>query len=630
MKKIYLLAGAMLMGAAVNAQAPYSKVSRSPIQKGVYAKEAKKHTAAPVTTKAEGDVVWSDDFETASNWAHVSGSGHTAGDWAIVTAMPASLVSQAGGYGFTTEMNSPTGDVNGGQFAFIDSDAAGNSATQDAYFAYQSGIDLSALGNQALTLKFHQIYRRYTEAYYVQVSNDGGSTWEIFNVNPNVPVNTNSNGTEIKEINISSTIGTGNWSNDVRIRLHYQGAWDWFWGVDDIQIYESWNNDLELGSTVALAGNESLDYHFIPSSQATFPGFSFQGLISNPGALDQNNAGLNVTVSGTTYNQTGGIINGGSTVLVSQATDTFEVTNLFDIVGAGTGTYTLNYTADLGGNTDANPGNNTASSNVYFGGSEYGRDNGTTEGGLISQVSSQTDLPLKIGNLMEIFDNVAIGYIKVYIPMLSQAGMDARVGAEIEAEILSYDAASGSFVFEGNTDIHVIEATDFGTWVKLPMAGGTPLNLFGGSTILVTANHFGGTDEMVFQMAQNVEEGTVIGYTADGNPFTLSDPAAIAIRLDDDITGLSLEENNADFNLSVYPNPAQNVANVSFELENASDVSFTLTDMSGKVVYSENASNVAAGKHTLTVPTSALSNGVYFYNFKAGNAVTTQKLVINK
>ncbi|MEX2483424.1 MAG: T9SS type A sorting domain-containing protein [Brumimicrobium sp.] len=630
MKKNYLLVCVLSIGAMASAQTPYLTTEKSKIQKGVFGVEKKKKTNL-YTQKAEGDIEWSNDFEDPSDWLHVDGGSHTDGDWQIVSEMPQSLVTESNnGYNFATEMNSPTGDVNGGSFALIDSDEAGTNGVQDAYFEYQSAIDFSALGDTALTIKFYQIYRRYNETYTLEISNDGGTNWEEFNVNPDVPTNTNSDGTEVKEINITSVIGTGNWSNDVRIRFHYEGAYDWFWGVDDIEIYQSWENDLNLRSSFALGGVQSLDYHFIPSSQTSFDGFEFTSRISNEGANDQNDAALNVTVPGTTYDELGGIVNSGGNMLASQEIDTFEITNKFDIVSEGENTYEIKYMADLGPNTDAKLDDNRDSSEITFGGFEYGRDNGSTQG-VISQISSQTEAALKIGNVMEIFDDMSVAYINVYIPTLSQAAIDARVGSQIDAEIHLWDNTNEEFNFIAGTEIHTVEESDFGTWLKIPMEDLIPHQLSAGELILVTANHFGGADEMAFQLAQNVEEGTVSGFTASGDPFTLSDPGAVAIRLNEDVESLNVSDvNSFDANVILYPNPAQNQANASFELENSSNVSYNLTDMSGKVIFENTLNNLSAGKHNVSIPTETVSNGVYFFNFKAGENSTTKKLVVNK
>jgi hypothetical protein len=82
--------------------------------------------------------------------------------------------------------------------------------------------------------------------------------------------------------------------------------------------------------------------------------------------------------------------------------------------------------------------------------------------------------------------------------------------------------------------------------------------------------------------------------------------------------------------MGVYPNPANANANVTFSLNNAADVNITVTDLSGKVVYSNALGNVAAGTTEVALNTASLSNGVYMINVAADNAVSTEKLIIRK
>jgi hypothetical protein len=129
-------------------------------------------------------------------------------------------------------------------------------------------------------------------------------------------------------------------------------------------------------------------------------------------------------------------------------------------------------------------------------------------------------------------------------------------------------------------------------------------------------------------MAQATEEGSVQGFTANGEGFNLTTPNAVMVRLSDQ--PLSVGENTADFSVNVYPNPAVNEAKIAFELQNASDVMVTVTDLAGKVVYTNNLGNTAAGKHSVELNTAAFAGGIYTVNFAADNAVVTQKLVVKK
>jgi hypothetical protein len=87
-----------------------------------------------------------------------------------------------------------------------------------------------------------------------------------------------------------------------------------------------------------------------------------------------------------------------------------------------------------------------------------------------------------------------------------------------------------------------------------------------------------------------------------------------------------INENNANFGLNVYPNPAANETNVTITAENASVV-VVLTDVSGKAVYSNNLGTVN-GMKNLNINTANFANGIYMVNVTSNGTVTTQKLVV--
>jgi len=75
--------------------------------------------------------------------------------------------------------------------------------------------------------------------------------------------------------------------------------------------------------------------------------------------------------------------------------------------------------------------------------------------------------------------------------------------------------------------------------------------------------------------------------------------------------------------LTVFPNPAKDVLNVSYEAANGADI--TLTDMVGNKVLSTSAS---AGATQATLNTSGLQNGVYILNISTENGKTSRKVSI--
>lgn len=610
MKKFYLLAGTLIGGMALNAQIQTSVSAKN--ERNDIRPVAMKATNSDVL-KAEGDILWDNQFDVISDWAATTGTSHAgSANWEIVTAIPAGITGQQANYQWPATFSNATGN-----FAFINSDGAGGTGVQDAYFEYQGDIDLSASGNASVYLKFAEYYRHYYDKNYVEVSNDGGLTWSIFEVNPvaEVPVNTNCADGEEETVNITPTIGAGFWSNQVRIRFHYVGAWDWFWGIDDVRIVEAWDNDIKMTTwfqATDIATTQGLDYYNISASQTSFPGLTFGANVLNNGALDQASVALNATATGG-YDQTGAAISINSTIA-----DSLSIATPY--IPTGLGTKTVNITTTIPA-SDSDLTNNVESFDLFMTQYEYGRDNNITSGS-IGQVNSQDAQPLKIGNVMEIFDDMEVTSVKIRLAT-QPAG---AVGAEYFAEIYKYDDVAADFVYFAETVLSNVANTT-ATWSNLLISGGS-ITLNAGDVILVVAAHLGGTDEVRFGLAQNTTEGTVLGYTADGNSFQLTSPSAVMIRLNEDPSA-SITEFAADYGVSVYPNPTSSNATISLDLNKEAAVAIAVTELSGKVVYATDLGTVN-GAQNVTVHTDALSSGVYMLNITVDGAVSTQKLVVRK
>lgn len=87
-----------------------------------------------------------------------------------------------------------------------------------------------------------------------------------------------------------------------------------------------------------------------------------------------------------------------------------------------------------------------------------------------------------------------------------------------------------------------------------------------------------------------------------------------------------------DFELAsavkIYPNPANDRFNVSFEASNA-NYDITVTDMLGRTVLSENYKNLS-GNQNIEISTDQFSTGQYIVTIATGNASYSKHLVVNK
>lgn len=93
------------------------------------------------------------------------------------------------------------------------------------------------------------------------------------------------------------------------------------------------------------------------------------------------------------------------------------------------------------------------------------------------------------------------------------------------------------------------------------------------------------------------------------------------------ITGIGILENeNNNFNFVVFPNPANEHATISYELNQSSQMNIELFDIIGNKIF-ENSISQTSGKHQTIINTEQLSKGAYLIRLssKMGNS---SKLII--
>lgn len=89
----------------------------------------------------------------------------------------------------------------------------------------------------------------------------------------------------------------------------------------------------------------------------------------------------------------------------------------------------------------------------------------------------------------------------------------------------------------------------------------------------------------------------------------------------------SVQEHSMLKNFSLFPNPANHSAQLSFNLVNDNDVEVTVINIVGQTVDTIRQAGTR-GQNNVTVDLSNLSNGVYLLNVKAGEAKITTRLLV--
>ena len=575
MKKIYYLAGALLVGATGFAQVNHAV--------GI-----EKSISQPTTTRtdlggdrAPGDVIGSImDFSDASMW-DIDNSATDPGGWVIGTAAPSGPFS--GGMGVIES-------TSGGDFALFDADGT----TGEASITMADPIDLSAYPNVAI--EFESYYRAFNGSCFVQISNNG-TDWESFPVHELVPLNESTANPEFVSINISDIAGE---EATVWARFVYNSTDDYAWMIDDVRFTEGYSNQLIIGQTYLSCGEQALDYYMIPESQVS--PFTFGARVSNNGVNDQTNTTLNVAGGGYDENST-------AVTVSAFSTDSLELTD--PSWTPSTGSYSLTYTVGSADFTDELMEDNaTTLEEISVGGNVYARDNGVSTGS-VGYLGGTPPVTV-MGNYFEFFGDFGLGHIDVFV-----AAGDA--GEIIYGEVKLWDGSD--FITVAVAEDYELTAGDAGTWVRLNLEDILPCSA--GEIYMIGAGHYGSSTVRV--STGQIAEGAVI--YGDGDAFQQN--SVFMVRAVEAFASID-ETAGFDAQVSVYPNPVNENAFVSYTLAENAKVTFTITDLSGKVVLSADLGNQAAGTYQEVVNAENLSEGTYFITLNVDGHQSVEKLVVTK
>jgi hypothetical protein len=575
---------------------------------------AQKNTAKPLNTKKfaplelkakpgviapeKGITIWQNDFSDPAQWTTSNDPqgtpGHTSGDWTITTSVAGIPVAALAPAAHTTAANG---------FAFINSDAAGGQALQNASIVFNSDIDLSAEAN--VLLKFEQSHRRYAETTYVLWSTDGGATWNEVEVNGDMAVNTNTSNPEVLQVNLSNEIGG---QDSVRIGFKYTGNWDWFWAIDDVKITTPDDHDVALsglywGSTGAWGAR--LPYYQIPTAQVT--AIDFSGVIANNGLLNQN----------ATFGVQAGAFVGSSapTLIPAFSSDTANCTTSFTPAAANA-TITVSAGVQID-STDATPADNNIANaaTIVVNPNVYARDLDDIASG-----SYNEGFGFEVGNIFDMYAADEISAIDVYIHP------GANVGTEMYVKLYSIDAQTGDRQFVDESAPYTLGANDVDALLTLPLQGGA-FTLNAGEPYLVVAgsNGDGGaTDDLIVGTCGQSEAQTSFYYDMTNTTwyYTSSTPM---VRMN--FSNASVNENSLLNSFNVSPNPVAGSATIALSGKAGADATISIVDVTGKEVYNTLVSSLN-GTATVEVNTAAFGNGMYLVNVYSNGTKSSKKLIV--
>ena len=603
MKKIYVSFLGLLAIGSFSAQVNNSNVAPLVKKNSPVAGTVKKTTPKPATAAEKATILWSDDFSTAGNWT-INNTGLNPAGWEFSTTPSTIPVSALSPMASTTAANG---------FLFISSDA-NNSADFDGFDIITTATNATPIdltGQPYVKLKYQHNFRWWHETRGVRVSPDNGTTWVDFEMSNETSYslpNQNSGNPEVTSIDISSVAGG---ASQVLVQFYYDDNdyWGWYWAVDDVSIEVLEDYDLTFvspywGSTGAWGAR--LAYYQIPTSQIA--PIDFSGAIKNSGAQIQTNVTVTAAV--------GAFTTTSAPVTITQGViDTVDCPTQWT-PAASVGANTVNMST--AGNTDAFAADNTlAPFDINVSNYTYSRDNGVAENGTYNQGQG-----FEAGNIFDMYAAATLQAVDVHINGVAVAG------AEIYAKVYSIDAATGDFVYANESAPYVLTAADLDADLTLPLL--TEQSLNAGEPYLVVVGSYGdggASNDLVIATSGTSPDQTSYYFDMTDQTWYYTNGTPM-VRMNFD-PAVGINEVAKSSVLSVYPNPANTTATVSFDVANGAEVSVNVTDLSGKVVYANNLGSVK-GAQKVTLNTEALTSGVYMVNVTMNGAVSTKKLVVKK
>lgn len=506
-------------------------------------------------------------------------------------------------------------------------------------------INLS--GHSTVILRFNQFFRWYlgpdnseTEPpSSIHVSNNGGNTWTKYVVNEDVEFDEFTPADDVITLDISNIAGN---QSDVRIKFVFEGD-AYFWMIDDVYL---------LGGEVE--NDLSMDLHYfhptaryIPQAYQDAEAFSFSARIANDGGNDISNAYLKVQI----VNNSQQVMWSDSMALDPITAGTSGRVEIADFTylpqGLSPGLYSMQYSVYQPGIEDATPGNNMRTSVFFITNNSFWQSSD-----LVTYIGSgfEEDAQWGWGSFFITSPNTQESFTVTSIEasFAGQSTAEDLNGQNAEAyllEVTSFEIGSpGTTIDDGMTNIAVgigevalsaaddfefidfdIESLDGSEGFRLE--NGTPYKVL----LLVDEKVLIGFDNDYVNVPLNLEDGdnasSNIYYDGEFVGFSyVGEMPYISLNLR--LVTTTDEQPLADHAVKVFPNPATFSTNVKFDLDNATDVTITLADMSGKVLSYDNWSGIQFDLIPLDL--SKLPMGQYIVRVATASGTSTHIITLGQ
>jgi hypothetical protein len=407
-------------------------------------------------------------------------------------------------------------------------------------------------------------------------------------------------------------------------------------------------NDIALSSAAALAPKAGMVHSLLAQNGTEF-NFEIGANVTNPGNQDQNAISLNAKVTNpsgaTVYDETvsGLTLVAGDTAGIDVWPGGASTFPQFSLSSYTPGTYTLTYTASLGG-TDEYDADNTVSFTFTVNDSVYSFTTKDATTGSLTNANfyrpGTNNATYSICTVINDPNASRVAATGLYFAATTAAASGVTLdGEEMALYLYQWDdsftdlndanfgftalteVASGFYYYPSDLQEEVVYGA-FSTPAVLvdnqrylACVQTVNLDLYLGYG---NQDYTWNTDVYLQPMFPNESDGTYFGVG-----FGTELPSALGVALID-ANDVSIAEANVIEGMA-YPNPAND--NVTVSIDGEGVASLKVTDISGKTVMT-NSLNLVEGKTDVSI--STLDAGMYIFNVTLENGKTAQFNVVKK
>jgi hypothetical protein len=612
MKTKLLLVSFLCASFAVSAQKVATQVARVG-KNNVHVNTGSTQNAVNYSNR---DVFYTNDFSNPSSWVISAAAG--TDNWVIGSAIPSGA--------YLIDPIESTTAANG--FALFDSDllCGGN---QVANLTLANGINCSAQSEVLLT--FEQQYRRFYDSTFVFVSNNNGISWTKFSVNTNLANNDFCEGAPsgLAQVYITS-VAAGQANVKIRFQFYSPSSLNalagcgYSWMVDDVTLSTPSQNDVTINQVYAASIVSDYDMGLIPLSQAD--------TVQSTVVLANNGSAAQDVVLNYSIKRNGTVVNSGSMPAVNIGGFTTVSTDVVsNYVPDQTGAYTIDVTATISG-VDANPLDNTGSNGFEV------TDNLFSA---VADVAATIALDLNAAaTVAPPYDTYRVGqffFIRNATTLTAYEISPARIATiaesgnvSVDLELFARDDVAGGFLeIPSALENFLVTSSHAITPAWYTVALSSPVAMDPG-VYVATMGNFDDTKNFAFNVAAGDDDIGTICYGPFGANAAVDwyigwdFTPAIALNFGSTVGTINTDNNDQ---LSVIPNPANDVLSINLNLAKASNVQVDVIDMNGKVVFDKNIkANLIAYKEELSL--AGFANGIYTVQVRSANGTSSQKVVV--